>query len=130
QADLTNTRPTRSIGPHASWSQPDRIVSLDPYGHLVSEVFAELLAQGINIQPTIAVTTAHIDLPEIRSALAAGRLIPDGKVLRTIGDVVVTKAAIEPAWYLPGVAKRFNVDEMELRHTLYEETAGMYPELV
>ena len=43
---------------------------------------------------------------------------------------MVTKAAIEPAWYLPGVAKRFGVDETELRHTLFEETAGMYPELV
>jgi len=43
---------------------------------------------------------------------------------------LVTKAAIEPAWYLPGVAKRFQVDETELRHTLFEETAGMYTELV
>ncbi|MDB4986811.1 MAG: ribBA2, partial [Myxococcaceae bacterium] len=82
------------------------------------------------IQPTIAITTAHIDLPEIREAIAKGRLKPDGKVLRETGDVVVTKAAIEPAWYLPGVAKRFGVDEAELRHTLFEETAGMYPELV
>ncbi|HEY2736441.1 MAG TPA: GTP cyclohydrolase II [Polyangiales bacterium] len=130
QADLTNTLPTKAIGPYPSWSDPDRIVSLDPYGHLVSDVFADLLAQGINIQPSIAVTTAHIDLPEVRAAIAAGRLVPDGKVLRASGDCVVTKAALEPAWYLPGVAKRFNIDEMQLRHTLYEETAGMYPELV
>jgi len=130
QADLTNTRPTKQIGPHPSWADPERIVSLDPYGHMVGEVFAEEIAQGLNIQPTIAVTTAHIDLPEIRSAIAAGRLKPDGKVLRERGDVVVTKAALEPAWYLPGVAKRFGVDETELRHTLFEETAGMYPELV
>ena len=32
--------------------------------------------------------------------------------------------------HLPGVALRFGVDEAELRHTLYEETGGMYPELV
>jgi GTP cyclohydrolase II len=130
QADLTNTRPTKPIGPYPIWADPDRIVSLDPYGHVVSEVFADLLAQGINIQPSIAVTTAHIHLPEMREAIAAGRLIPDGKVLRASGDCVVTKAAVEPAWYLPGVAKRFNVDEAELRHTLFEETGGMYPELV
>ncbi len=130
QADLTDTRPTKQIGPHPSWADPERIVSLDPYGHMVGEVFAEELRRGLNIQPTIAVTTAHIDLPEIRAAIADGRLKPDGKVLRETGDVLVTKAALEPAWYLPGVAKRFDVDETELRHTLFEETAGMYPELV
>jgi GTP cyclohydrolase II len=130
QADLTNTRPLRNIGPHPSWADPERIVSLDPYGHVISEAFKELLAQGHNIQPSIAVTAAHLDLPEIRSAMAAGRLKPDGAVLRETGDCVVTKVALEPAWYLPGVAKRFNVDEAELRHTLFEETGGMYPELV
>jgi len=130
QADLTNTRPTKQIGPHPGWADPDRIVSIDPWGHMVSEVFADELRQGLNIQPTIAITTAHIDLPEIRAAIAAGRLKPDGKVLRASGDVVVTKAAIEPAWYLPGVARRFDIDETELRHTLFEETAGAYPELV
>ena len=130
QADLTNTKPTKPIGPFPSWFDPERIVSLDPFGHLVTEVFGPLLAQGYNIQPTIAVTTAHIDLPEVRQAIAAGRLVPDGKVLRESGDCVVTKAAIEPAWYLPGVAKRFGVPESDLRHVLFEETGGMYPELV
>jgi GTP cyclohydrolase II len=42
----------------------------------------------------------------------------------------VTKAAIEPVWWLPGVAKRFNVSEADLRRNLFEETGGMYPELV
>ena len=130
QADLTNTRPTKVIGPYPGWADPNRIVSIDPYGHMISEVFAEELRNGFNIQPTIAITTAHIDLPEVRAAIAAGRLKPDGAVLRASGDIVVTKAAIEPAWHLPGVAKRFDVDATELRHTLFEQTAGMYPELV
>jgi GTP cyclohydrolase II len=130
QADLTDTRPTQQIGPHPSWANPERIVSIDPYGHLVGDAFADLMRAGYNIQPTIAVTSAHIDLPEIRSAIAVGRLQPDGKLLRETGDCLVSKAAIEPAWYLPGVAKRFAVDETELRHTLFEETAGMYPELI
>ena len=47
QPDLTNTRPTKQIGPHPSWADPDRIVSLDPYGHLVGEVFARELAAGL-----------------------------------------------------------------------------------
>lgn len=44
--------------------------------------------------------------------------------------MVTTKAAIEPVWHLPGIAKRFGVDEVELRRTLYEQTGGMFPELV
>jgi GTP cyclohydrolase II len=43
---------------------------------------------------------------------------------------MVTKAAIEPVWYLPGVAKRFGCSEADLRRVLFEETGGMYPELV
>jgi GTP cyclohydrolase II len=130
QADFTNTLPTKAVGPHPQWADPDRIVSLDPYGHLVTDVFSRELSDGYNIQPTIAITTAHLDLPEIRDAISAGRLVPDGQVLKESGACVVSKAAIEPVWYLPGVAKRFGIEEMELRHTLFEETGGMYPELV
>ena len=36
-----------------------------------------------------------------------GRLVPDGRVLLANGSAVVTKAAIEPVWWLPGVARRF-----------------------
>jgi GTP cyclohydrolase II len=42
----------------------------------------------------------------------------------------VTKAALEPVWWLPGVAKRFGCSEADLRRALFEETGGMYPELV
>ena len=42
----------------------------------------------------------------------------------------VIKAAIDPVWYLPGVAARFGVTENVLRRTLFEQTGGMYPELV
>jgi GTP cyclohydrolase II len=51
-------------------------------------------------------------------------------VLLDNGSAVVTKVALEPVWWLPGVAKRFKVSEGELRRTLFEETGGMYPELV
>ena len=42
----------------------------------------------------------------------------------------MTKVAIEPVWWLPGVAERFHVSEGDLRRALFEETGGMYPELV
>jgi GTP cyclohydrolase II len=128
--DLTNTSPTDLIGPHAQWFDPDRIVSLDPWGAIVADVYKTFLADGYDIRPTIAVTKAHIDLPEVRHAVAAGRLAVDGKFLLPNGSAVVTKAAIEPVWWLPGVARRFNVTEADLRRALFEETGGMYPELV
>jgi GTP cyclohydrolase II len=128
--DLTNTAPTDPIGPYPQWSDPDRIVSLDPWGAVVADVYKTFLADGYDIRPTIAVTKAHIDLPEVRDAIAAHRLVADGSVLLPNGSALVTKAAIEPVWWLPGVARRFNVGESELRRALFEETGGMYPELV
>ncbi|KAH9447525.1 hypothetical protein MJO29_010793 [Puccinia striiformis f. sp. tritici] len=45
-------------------------------------------------------------------------------------EVQVTKAAVEPVWNLPGVAARFNISEAILRRALFEDTGGMYPELL
>ncbi|MCZ8381481.1 GTP cyclohydrolase II [Mycobacterium sp. CPCC 205372] len=130
RADLTDTSPTDRIGPHPQWGDPARIVSLDPWGATVGEVFAAELAAGYDIRPTIAVTKAHVVLPEVADAIARGRLEPDGRVLLANGAALVTKAAIEPVWHLPGVAQRFGCSETDLRRVLFEETGGMYPELV
>jgi GTP cyclohydrolase II len=130
RADLTNTAPTDPVGPCAQWREPVKIVSIDPWGASVQQVFADHLAAGYDIRPTIAVTKARIHLPEIRQALAFQRLHVDGRVLLDDGSATVTKIAIEPVWWLPGVAKRFKVGEADLRRALFEETGGMYPELV
>jgi GTP cyclohydrolase II len=130
RADLTNTSPTNTIGPYPQWSEPGRIVSLDPWGHMVADVFGDLIAQGIDIRPSIAITKARINMPEFPEATKAGRLVPDGKVLQDNGDVNVTKVAIEPIWHLPGIAARFDISENELRRKLFENTGGMFPELV
>lgn len=128
--DLTNTAPSTPIGPFPSWGNPEAIVSLDPWGSTVAENYKDLFAAGYNIQPTIAITTAHISMAELNDAMQEGRLKADGKILTEKGDVAVTKAAVEPVWYLPGIAKRFKVEENELRRALFEQTGGMYPELV
>jgi GTP cyclohydrolase II len=130
KADLTNTAPTDEIGPYPQWSDPGRIVSLDPWGAVVSQAFAAELAAGYDIRPTIAVTKAHVVLPEVIDALHKGRLKADGRILTEGGAAMVTKAAIEPVWWLPGVADRFRCTEADLRRVLFEETGGMYPELV
>jgi GTP cyclohydrolase II len=128
--DLTDTSPAETIGPHPSWAAPDRIVSLDPFGAVVCQVFADFYVKGYDIRPTIAITKAHINLPELREAVATGQLQVDGSILRSGGELMVTKVAIDPVWYLPGVAKRFGIDESTLRRTLFEQTGGMFPELV
>lgn len=130
KADLTNTAPTDVIGPYPQWADPGKIVSLDPWGAEVADVYAQELAAGYDVRPTIAVTKAHVLLPEVIDAVQRGRLKPDGQLLTAGGAAVVTKVAVEPVWYLPGVARRFGCSEADLRRVLFEETGGMYPELV
>ena len=130
RADLTDTAPTDLVGPYPAWGDPKKIVSIDPWGASVQSVYADFLVQGFDIRPTIAVTKAHIHLPEIKQALAFQRLAVDGRVLLDDASATVTKVAVEPVWWLPGVAKRFKVSEADLRRALFEETGGMYPELV
>ena len=130
KADLTDTAPTDVIGPFPQWSEPAKIVSLDPWGAMVADVFAADLAAGYDIRPTIAITKAHVMVPEVIEAIQKGRLRHDGQILLANGAALVTKAAIEPVWHLPGVAHRFGCSEMDLRRVLFEETGGMYPELV
>jgi GTP cyclohydrolase II len=128
--DLTNTYPAANIGPFEQWTEPKRIVSLDPWGHLVAEDFKTEITEGIDIRPTIAITRARLELPEMQSALKAKRLKNDGDVVHDNGSISVVKIAIDPVWYLPGIAERFGTTENTLRRVLFEQTAGMFPELV
>ena len=130
KADLTGTAPTDVVGPFLQWSEPSKIVSLDPWGAMVADVFAADLVAGYDVRPTIAITKANVIVPEIIDAVQKGRLVPDGEILLPTGAALVTKAAIEPVWHLPGVAHRFGCSETDLRRVLFEETGGMYPELV
>ena len=128
--DLTNTHPAIGVGPFPQWSEPSRIVSLDPWGHVATEAFKPEIAEGVDIRPTIAITKARLDLHEMQSALAAGRLRADGEIVHKSGGIAVAKIAIDPVWYMPGIAERFGCAETLLRRTLFEQTAGMFPELV
>ena len=128
--DLTNTSPVTKIGPHPQWSDPEKIVSVDPWGHMIASEFHDHIKEGFDIRPTIAITQARLKLMEITDAINQGRLQPDGQVLLDNGDVNVTKIAIDPVWHIPGLARRFSVDEHEFRRVIFEQMGGMYPELV
>ncbi|KAI4865370.1 putative GTP cyclohydrolase II [Hypoxylon rubiginosum] len=130
--DFTNTEPAVNIGPFPSWGDKKKIVAMDPWGHLPVWLFNDLIEkENVDIRPTIAVTKAHMKLPELEESVRRGRLVPDGKVcLNETGELAVTKFAVEPVWYLPGVAERFGIDEGVLRRSLFEHTGGSYPELI
>jgi GTP cyclohydrolase II len=128
--DLTNTAPTDPIGPYPAWGDPDRIVSMDPFGATVADVFRDEIAAGYDIRPTIAVTKAHIDLPEVRGAMAAKRLAgrrPHPARERFRGrDQDGDRAGLVAAGRREAVRRH----RSDLRRALFEETGGMYPELV
>ncbi|GAA6059911.1 hypothetical protein JCM10212_005294 [Sporobolomyces blumeae] len=165
--DYTNTEPPVDVPHNPAWDDKKKIVSLDPYGHLVPQVYKNFLDADVDARPTIAITRAHIKLIDIDEAVRSGSLEVDGKVVvktptdwinqnrlasaaaktaRTEDDVAakktayagydagvelnVSKAAVEPVWYLPGIAERFGVSEGALRRSLFEDTGGMYPELL
>ncbi|KAK4082125.1 uncharacterized protein Triagg1_1937 [Trichoderma aggressivum f. europaeum] len=130
--DYTNTEPAAKIGPFPQWGDKKKIVAMDPWGHLVPWTFKDIIEkQNVDMRPTIAITKAHMKLPELEESVKSGRLVPDGKVcLNELGELAVTKFAVEPVWYLPGVAERFGIDEAALRRSLFEHTGGSYPELI
>lgn len=128
--DLTNTEPPVTVKSHDSWFDPERIVSIDPFGASVQSAYKDLIGKGFNVQPTIAGTKSHLNIPEVIDAIKDGRIPIDGKIVKNEREVQTTKFAIEPVWFLPGIAKRFGVEEGELRKLLFQETGGMFPELV
>jgi GTP cyclohydrolase II len=128
--DLENTESTTVFPPQESWFNPEKMVSIDPWGADVNVHFKKHFKEGFDVRPTIAVTQARLKIPEIEQAIDEGRLKIDGDIVTENKDIKITKVAFEPVWYLPGIAKRLGVDEGELRKNLFEETGGMFPELV
>jgi hypothetical protein len=124
--DYAKTEPPVSMPPQPSWYDASKIVSFDPWGHLVPQVFRKEIEElGLDVRPSIAVTKAHMKMSEIDEAARKGEIEVDGKIVLksrplTNADgsesdaysgveVNVSKAAVEPVWYLPGVAQRFGM---------------------
>ena len=123
--DYSLTEPPIEIPPNKAWFDRSKIVSFDPWGHLVPQVFRKEIEEGLDVRPTIAVTKAHIKLSELDESFRKGTLVTDGSIVSksqplhnpdgTESDadpgveVVTSKAAVEPVWYLPGVAERFGM---------------------
>lgn len=67
--------------PNPSWFDPDKIVTLDPWGHLAQVVFKSQIEAGIDIRPSISITRAHLKIAELDEAAKLGRLQVDGKIV-------------------------------------------------
>lgn len=79
----------------------NEIVSFDPWGMDAT-------------RPTIAATTATMDLPELKG------LIPDGGLVTEEGGIKITKIAIDHVFNMPGLAVRLGVTEELLRDEFYK----------
>ncbi len=130
KADLTDTTPIIDIAPSSSWYDEKKIVSLDPWGATVQRDFKKLIENGLDLRPTMAITKAHIHLPEIEKKILDKKIKIDKTIVKNEKEISVTKVAIDPVWYLPGLAERFSIEEGELRKSLFQETGGIYPELI
>lgn len=87
---------------------------MDPWGHLVPSIFRnEIEEKGLDVRPSIAVTKAHLKMSELDEAERKGDITIDGHIVKKSAisgvEVSVSKAAVEPVWYLPGVAERFGM---------------------
>ncbi|KAF5335353.1 hypothetical protein D9611_011754 [Ephemerocybe angulata] len=79
--DYSQTEPPVDIPPQPSWSDPTKIVSFDPWGHLVPQVFKEAMDGGVDVRPSIAVTKAHLKMSELDDAERRGELVVDGNIV-------------------------------------------------
>lgn len=125
-------------GNHKNW----KIVSFDPWGAMSQEVWAKEYADGLDVRPTISQTMAHIKIEELDVLARKGEFPVDGEIVIRSPElpafpgvdqgveVNTYKAAIDPVWFLPGVAARLGIEESTLRRALFEDTGGMYPELL
>ncbi|KAI0472039.1 GTP cyclohydrolase N terminal-domain-containing protein [Xylariaceae sp. FL0804] len=73
--DFTNAEPAANIGPFPQWSDKKKIVAMDPWGHLGPWLFKDIMEkENVDIRPTIAITKAHMKLPELQESVRSGRL--------------------------------------------------------
>ncbi|GAA5930496.1 uncharacterized protein JCM15063_004826 [Sporobolomyces koalae] len=109
--------------------------------HLKLNDFDEAVRAGtLEVDGKIVVNTPTDWIKQNREATESGRTArseDDAAGVKSLSgtsdagvELNTSKVALEPVWYLPGIAERFNVSEGHLRRCLFEETGGMYPELL
>ena len=57
--DLSSTEPAVKIGPFPAWSDPDKIVALDPWGHLATQAATSHHLRSTPARPPSASPRPH-----------------------------------------------------------------------
>lgn len=94
--DLSNTYPAANLGQFAQWSEPQRIISLDPWGHLVATT--DHLPRPRRMQRLGRLRLRHLHLPSLfdlrhrgmrarRPGRRLGVIIYNRKEGRALGEV-------------------------------------------
>ena len=83
-----------------------RIVTFDPLGMTATN-------------PTIAATTATLNIPELKESLKR-----DGVIVDRDGGIKTEKCAVYNVWNIPHLAQRLDLTEQELRDTLFKYTGN------
>ena len=129
--DLTDTAPAVPLGPFPQWSDPERIVSLDPWGHLVGAGLRDRARRGLGHPADHRGDQAHINMPEIcpRDRTPAGssptaQCSPKRRCPRSPKSPS-TRSGICPASPSASASRR-----PTCAARLFEHTGGMFPELV
>ena len=117
RADLTNTTPTDLIGPYPQWSDPGKIVSLDPWGAVVAEVVRRRAGGRLRHPPDHrrhqgARDPARGDGGAAEGPAQARRQVPDRR-RRRAGDQGGDRAGLVPAG--GGAALRLQRDRSAAR---------------
>jgi len=80
--DYSLTSPPINIPPNPTWAAPTKIVSFDPWGHVVPEVFKhEIEDLGLDVRPSIAITKPHLKMSELDDAARKGTIEVDGSIV-------------------------------------------------
>jgi len=144
-ADVTRTAVLALIGAQGPVSRAELARSLKVSAALVTQLTRQLIAdnlleeldsvpsQGGRPARLLGLTSSASNAIGVKVAADHVALVEvqiDGDVVHKEGGLSVVKIAIDPVWHLPGIAERFGASEMGLRRALFEQTGGMYPELV
>ncbi|KAK2462691.1 hypothetical protein APHAL10511_005307 [Amanita phalloides] len=94
----------------------------------------EIETKGLDVRPSIAVTRAHMKLSELDEAAKRGDIKIDGKIvlesLPLKNEDGSERRDVSPVWKCASAGGGGGRFESLLVAALFEETGGMYPELI
>jgi len=79
--DYWKTEPPIDIPPHSKWSNLSKIISFDPWGHLIPSGFAKEIESSLDIRQGIAIAKAHLKMSKLDDTARKGDIVVDGSIV-------------------------------------------------